>query len=163
MQDWNSCYFFAVFLPHNIGYIVAAIAFDRYMRMHFFNRYHHVVTKPRTLISCFTITLVSLCEGLLYNLGIKLKIFHICKTVVYLIEFFVVASVIAIYVFAVKLVKDYQKDYRNKSLSRNFSRSVTILASRILAIILILYSTCIIISITYAILVKRSDWPGRHG
>ena len=87
------------------------------MRMHFFKRYHHVVTKQGTLISCFTITLVSLCEGLLYTSGIELKIFFICKTVVYLIEFFVVASVTAIYFFAVKLVKDYHKDYRNKSLS----------------------------------------------
>ena len=153
--------FFAVFLPHNSGYIVAAIDFDRYMRMRFLNRYHHVVTKQRTLISYCTITLVSLCEGLLYTLGTELNIFNICKTAVYVIDFFVIASVTTIYLLAVKVVKDYQKDSRNKSLFRNVNRSVTILASRILAIILILCGTYIIVSITYTILLTKVGLTGK--
>ena len=137
--------FFTVFLPHNSGCIAAAIAFDRYMRMRFLNRYHSFITKQRTLISCCAITLVSLCEGLLYTLRTELNIFDICKTVVYVIDFFVVASVITIYLLAVKVVKDYENDCRNKSLFRNVNRRVKKLASRVLAIILIFYGTYIIL------------------
>ena len=129
--------------------------------MRFLNRYHSFITKQRTLISCCAITLVSLCEGLLYTLRTELNIFDICKTVVYVIDFFVVASVITIYLLAVKVVKDYENDCRNKSLFRIVNRRVKKLASRVLAIILIFYGTYIILSITYAIITTKVGRIGK--
>ena len=123
----------------------------------FLNTYHDVVTMQRTLVSCCTITLVSLYEGLLYTLGTELNIFDIYKTVVYVVDFFVVASVIIIDLLAVKVVKDHQKDSRDKSLFR----SVIILVSRILAIILVLYSTYIIVSITYIVIITKVGLTGK--
>lgn len=127
----------------------------------FLNTYHDVVTMQRTLVSCCTITLVSLCEGLLYTLGTELNIFDICKTAVYVVNLFIAASVTIIYLLAVKVVKDHQKDSRDKSLFRNVNRSVIILVSKILAIILVLYSIYIIVSITYIVIITKVGLTGK--
>lgn len=78
-----------------------------------------------------------------------------------MVNLFIVASVTIIDLLAVKVVKDHQKDFRDKSLFRNVNRSVIILVSRILAIILVLYSIYIIVSITYIVIITKVGLTGK--
>ena len=89
--------FFAVFLPHTSVYAIGAIAFDRYARMRFFNRYPVVVTKRKIIATCSVITFVSLC--LLYAFGSKFNFFHVSRNFVHVIDFFVFASVVHVIEF----------------------------------------------------------------
>ena len=80
--------FFAVLLPHTSGYAIAAIAFDRYARMRFSNRYPVVVTKQKIIVVCSVITFISLSEALLYAFCSKFNFFNISKNFVHVIRHF---------------------------------------------------------------------------
>ena len=90
----NNRRIFCCFLPHTSVYAIGVIAFDRYARMRFFNRYPVVVTKRKIIATCSVITFVSLCEGLLYAFGSKFNFFHVSRNFVHVIDFFVFASVV---------------------------------------------------------------------
>ena len=153
--------FFAVFSSHISGYTVVAIAFDRYMRMRFLNRYHYVVTKQRIIISCYAITFISFCVALLYSLGTQLNIFAICKATVHVIDFFVVTLIISIYLLTVKILRDHQRNSKNKEILKNVNKRVAVLAYRILVIISMFYGVYIIISISYTIFVNKVGQAGK--
>ena len=153
--------FFAVFLSHVARYTVAAIAFDRYMRMRFLNRYHYFVTKQRIIISCYAITFISFCAAFLYSIGTQLNIFAICKATVHEVDIFFVTLVISIYLVTVKVLRDHQRNSKNKVILKAANKRVAVLTYRILVIISRFYGAYNIISITYTVFLNKVGQPGK--
>ena len=147
--------FFAVLLPHTSGYAITAIAFDRYARMRFLNRYPVVVTKQKIIAACIVVTFVSLWEGLLYAFGSKFNFLNISKNIVHVIDFFAFVSVVVIYLLTVKVVRDHQNNATNRTLLQNVSKTVTILASKILVSISSLYGIYTAIAVMYMVYINK--------
>ena len=149
--------FFAVFLPHASVYAIGAIAFDRYARMRFFNRYPVVVTKQKIIATCSVITFVSLCEGLLYAFGSKFNFFHISRNFVHVIDFFAFASVVhVIDFFASAFAFAFASEQCDQpNILQNVSKTMTILASKILVAIESLYGIYIAVAVVYMVYINN--------
>ena len=149
--------FFAVLLPHTSGYTIAAIAFDRYARMRFLNKYQNVVTKNKIIALCWIITGVSLLDGLLYTVGTKFRVFHISKTVVHVVDFLILLSVISVYLLTIKVIKDHQKNSINQRFLQKINKLVTVLASRILSTVVFLYVIYTLIAVASEVFRSRIE------
>lgn len=79
--------FFAVLLPHTSGYTIAAIAFDRYARMRFLNKYQNVVTKNKIIALCWIITVFLYLMGCCIRLAANLVFFIFLKPLYMLLIF----------------------------------------------------------------------------
>ena len=154
------CEFFGVFLPHTSGYAIVAVAFDRYARMRFLNRYQIVVTKQKVLVTCLIITIFSSCEGLLYALGTKFNFLEFSKNVIHAIDFAVFISVVIVYLLTIRVVMVHRKNSINKNILQNTDKTMTMLASKILITIVLLYGIYIFVAIAYEVYINKveNDW-----
>ena len=153
--------FFAIFLTHTSGYIIACIGFDRYARMRYLNRYSLVVTRRRVLVVYNVICLLSFFQAMLYVFGTKYDIFQKTKQVAVGIDFVIAVIVIGTYLFTVKTVRDYRINSPNRDLLSNVDHTVTRLASKILLAILVFYGSYIVISICHTLMDKKVDKNGK--
>ena len=156
--------FFGVVLSHTSAYGIAAIAFDRYMRMRYLNRYQYVVNKQRVITTCCIITSVSICDGLIYSLGTKFSVFYISTTIVKAIDFFVFTSIVVTYLLTVKTVRGHLKNSTSKRLLQNVNRTVTKLASRMLIFLFSSFGIYTTIYVIYSVYIKKAgkageSWP----
>ena len=151
------CQFFGVFSPHTSGYAIVAIAFDRYARMRFLNRYQLVVTKRKVLVTCLIITIFSSCEGLLYALGTKFNFLEISKNVIHVIDFAVFMSVVIVYLLTIRVVRVHRKNSLNKTILQNTDRTITVLASKILITIVLLYGFYTFVAVAYEVFIDKVE------
>ena len=153
--------FFGIVLSHTSAYGIATIAFDRYMRMRYLNRYQYVVNKQRVIITCCIITSVSICDGLIYSLGTKFSVFYISTTIVKVIDFFVFTSIVVTYLLTVKIVRDHLKNSTNKRLLQNVNRTVTKLASRMLFLLFSSFGIYTTIHVICSVYIKKVENTGK--
>ena len=153
--------FFGIVLSHTSVYGIATIAFDRYIRMRYLNRYQFVVNKQRVIITCCIITSVSICDGLIYALGTEFSVFYISTTIVKVVDFFVFTSIVVTYLLTVKIVRDHLKKSTNRRLLQNVNRTVTKLASRMLVLLFSSFGMYTIIYVIYSVYIKKVENSGK--
>ena len=107
--------------------------------MRFLSRYQNVVTKNKIVALYWIITGVSLLDGLLYTFGTKFSVFHIFETVVPVIDFLVLVSVICVYLLTIKIIKNHQKNSLNHRILQKTNKLATVLTLVILSTLMFLY------------------------
>ena len=143
--------FLTVLFSHVSVCTTAAIAFDRYARILYLNRYTEVVTKKRVVLACIAIGMYSLLHATLFAAGSIYNFFDTSRRVAAAIDILIILFITFAYLYTVKIIKDHRR-----SITHNFRKSVnqkfTILALKVLPTIVVFYGIYAVAKVIHAIL-----------
>ena len=152
--------FLTVFFSHVSICAIAAIAFDRYARIRYLNRYTEVVTKKRVVLACVAIGMYSLLHVTLFAAGSIYKFFDTSRRVAAAIDILIILFITFVYLYTVKIIKDHRR-----SITHDFRKSVnqtfTILALKVLPTIVIFYGILAVAKLIHAILKTKIKGPAK--
>lgn len=142
--------FFAILFTHTSAYCIAVIAFDRYCRMKYLNRYAEIMKKWITKMVFVFVFLFSFLQAILYICGTQLMFFHQAKKIAVAIDACIAISVVIVYVLTVRVVRNHRRDAASKDMLLAVDRVITNVAAKILLAVVIFYIPYIITSGLYA-------------
>ena len=124
--------FTIVATKHMSAYIIGLIAYDRYCKMKYLNRYTEIVRKAKLHGAVFIVALLSMVQATLYTIGTHYGRFHMAYFICGAMDSCLFLFVFAVYILTILVVKKHRSLSINKERLINVDRIITAMASRIL-------------------------------
>lgn len=142
--------FVAILLTHTSAYTIAVIAYDRYCRMKYLNKYGDRMKSCIIKTVFVFIILLSFSQATLYVLGTQLSFFHQAKIVAVSIDMCIASSVFVVYYWTIRVVRNHRCNELSKDLLLTVDRVVTNIAAKIVLAVVVFYLPYIITASVYS-------------
>lgn len=132
---------------HGSAFIIILIAYDRYFRMKYLNRYSEFVKTTKIYIAFAIIVFLSVFQTSIQVLSIKLHVYRTVKMICCFVDILKMSLMLLPYMLAVGAVKNHRRQSENKRMLKKVDREFSAIALRITISISIMYTPYVVFDI----------------